>query len=99
MSNDLISRKQLLDSLRGNVLIDVTPALETEINAQPTAYDVDRVVDQLAAWGNRQFEIANKAAEARNDEAYKGIIKELKGIVEACIENAIEIVKGGGVDG
>lgn len=33
----LIDTKKLLDSLRGNVLVDVTPDLEKAIEEQPTA--------------------------------------------------------------
>lgn len=47
MSNDLISRNELLDSLRGNVLVDVTSELEKVILEQPTAYDLDKVIEQL----------------------------------------------------
>ena len=47
MSNDLISRSALMQSLRGNVLVDVTSNLEQAIDEQPTAYDVDKVVEQL----------------------------------------------------
>ncbi len=42
MSNDLISRSALIQSLRGNVLVDVTPHLEEAIEEQPVAYDVDK---------------------------------------------------------
>ena len=47
MSNDLISRSALMQSLRGNVLVDVTSNLEQAIAEQPTAYDVDKVVEQI----------------------------------------------------
>ncbi len=47
MNGDLISRSALMQSLRGNVLVDVTPNLEQAIEEQPTAYDVDKVVERL----------------------------------------------------
>lgn len=47
MSNDLISRSALMQSLRNNVLVDVTPNLEQTISEQPTAYDMDKVVEEL----------------------------------------------------
>lgn len=47
MSGDLISRKALMQSLRNNALIDVTPNLEQAIAEQPIAHDVDRVVGAL----------------------------------------------------
>ena len=47
MRDDLISRTALMQSLRNNVLVDVTPNLEQAIAEQPTAYNVDRVVEQI----------------------------------------------------
>lgn len=47
MSNDLISRSVLMQSLRNNVLVDVTPNLEQAIEEQPIAYDVDKVVERM----------------------------------------------------
>lgn len=47
MINDLISRSALMQSLRNNVLVDVTPNLEQAIEEQPVAYDVDKVVERL----------------------------------------------------
>ena len=47
MSNDLISRSALLQALKGNVLVDVTSSLENAIEEQPTAYDLDKVIEEL----------------------------------------------------
>ncbi len=47
MSDDLISRSALMQSLRNNVLVDVTPNLERAIEEQPVAYDVDKAVLRL----------------------------------------------------
>ncbi len=47
MINDLISRSALMQSLRNNVLVDVTPNLEQAIEEQPVAYNLDKVVEQL----------------------------------------------------
>lgn len=57
MSDDLISGSALIQSLRNNVLVDVTTYLEEAIDAQPTAYDVDKVVEQLES-ESKQFEPA-----------------------------------------
>ncbi len=43
----LIDADRLMDSLRGNVLIDVTPELEDTIAQQPTAFDKEKVIEQL----------------------------------------------------
>ena len=43
----LIDADRLMDSLRGNVLIDVTPELEKAITEQPTVFDKDKVIDEI----------------------------------------------------
>lgn len=43
----LIDADRLMDSLRGNVLIDVTPELEETIGQQPTAFDKEKVIKEL----------------------------------------------------
>lgn len=55
--------------------------LASVIDAQPTAYDVDKVVEQLEAYSNA-------------DEA-----ERLGTMPVVELTDAIEIVKGGGVDG
>lgn len=47
IGDGLISRKALLDSLRGNVLVDVTSELEEAIEDQPTAFDKEKVMKQF----------------------------------------------------
>lgn len=56
-------------------------ALIDRIDAQPTAYDVDKVLEQLEAYSNA-------------DEA-----ERLGTMPVVELTDAIEIVKGGGVDG
>lgn len=41
----LIDADRLMDNLRGNVLIDVTPELEDTIAQQPTAFEKERRSD------------------------------------------------------
>ena len=55
------------------------------IDAQPTAYDPDKVVEQLEDYGNEETSY------------YKNTPYEK--CIEECIGKAIKIVKGGGVDG
>ena len=43
----LIDADKLMDSLKGNVLIDVTPELEDTIAQQPTAFDKEKVIEEL----------------------------------------------------
>lgn len=49
VGDDLISRKDLMDSLRGNVLIDVTAALEEAIESQPAACDIYGIAARIGA--------------------------------------------------
>lgn len=56
MNNDLISRSALMQSLRNNILVDVTPNLEQAITEQPTAYDVDKVKNKFKEANNIQFQ-------------------------------------------
>lgn len=60
-------------------------ALIERINAQPTVYDMDKVVEKLENYGNEEMYY------------YKGTPYEK--CIEECVRKAIEIVKGGGVDG
>ena len=54
------------------------------IDSQPTAYDPDKVVEQLGDYGNEETRY------------YKHTPYEK--CIEECIGKAIQIVKGGGVD-
>lgn len=58
--------------------------LASVIDAQPTAYDVDKVVEQLEDYGNEEMCY------------YKNTPYEK--CIEECVHKAIEIVKGGGVE-
>ena len=86
MSNDLISRSALMQSLRNNVLVDVTPNLEQAIAEQPIAYDVDKVVEQLG----QKEEDAKKYWQEFDDEDAFGEMNAYR--------NAIQIVKSGGIE-
>lgn len=55
-----------------------------KLEGQPTAYDVDKVVEQLENYANEEMLY------------YKGTPYEK--CIEVCMGKAIEIVKGGGVD-
>lgn len=60
----LIDADRLMDRLRGNVLIDVTTELEKTIADQQTAFDKEKVIDQLKEEGCIiDDEAGNRAAE------------------------------------
>lgn len=52
----LIDADRLMDSLKGNVLIDVTPELEDTIAQQPTAFDKEKVIEELKRCRVYQFQ-------------------------------------------
>ena len=67
------------------------------INRQPTAYDPDKVVEQL----EDEVKEYDKRIERRNGDCYFDETEKIKALEERArgIERAIEIVKGGGVNG
>ena len=52
----LIDADRLIDRLRGNVLIDVTPEPEDTIAQQPTAFDKEKVIEELKKYADIAFE-------------------------------------------
>ena len=82
----LIDAGLVLDNLSGRLeSMKDYDAVKDVINNMPTAYDVDKVVEQLEDYANEEMHY------------YKGTPYEK--CIEVCIGKAIEIVKGGGVDG
>ena len=70
---------------------DVTNSIIDEVNEQPTAYDVDKVVKQLEEL--KSLVPVNRILDDIVNEKQK----ELGMLI--AYSKAIEIVKGGGVDG
>ena len=92
MSNDLISRSALMQSLRNNVLVDVTPNLEQAIEEQPTAYYADKVVEGLRlelGLADKEKERCAKENPLQFDEA--------KGYARG-VAVALEVVKSGSIE-
>lgn len=83
----LIDADKIIDSL-GNSDMDF--AIGAVIDEQPTAFDVDKVVEQLEEEKKRVF----KLCLATNDSTQR--LKYIE--KEQTIALAIEIVKGGGVE-
>lgn len=61
-----------------------------EIDEQPTAFDMDKVAEQLKELKMRYFLTIANTGDADKDCAYKNIAN--------TIDRAIDIVKGGGVE-
>ena len=73
------------DYARKNGFMDMYYERQTlidRIKAQPTAYDVDKVISQLGDYGNEEIEYYRNTP-------YENCIRE-------CVSKAIEIVKQGG---
>ena len=87
MSGDLISRKALIQSLRNNVLVDVTQNLEQAIENQPTAYNADKVVELL------EKESQNIEIIYPTDQGY-----DYEDAIGIDIDKAKQIVKSGGIE-
>lgn len=60
------------------------------VDEQPTAFDVDKVIEQLEELKMRYFLTIANTGDVDKDCAYKKIAN--------TIDKAIEIVKGGGVE-
>lgn len=60
------------------------------IDAQPTAYDVDKVVEQLKELNKYNLNLADCMLDIQSHGLGRHFI---------CLEDAIEIVKAGGIDG
>lgn len=74
-------------------MIEVANALVStmmEIDEQPTAFDADKVVEQLKQLKMRYFLTIANTGDADKDCAYKNIAN--------TIDRAIDIIKGGGVE-
>ena len=82
----LIDADKLMVNLRGNVLIDVTPELEDTIAQQPTAFDKEKVIEELRSEASRWHESGVKF----KDENEKG--------VAAGFRLATHIVEKGGIE-
>lgn len=69
---------------------DTRNAAQMLIDNQPTAFDVDKVVEQLKELKMRYFLTIANTGDAYKDCAYKNIAN--------TIDRAIDIVKGGGAE-
>ena len=95
----LIDADRLMYSLRGNVLIDVVPELEETILQQPTAFDKEKVIEELKKC--RDFYDINE--EPSSNIGSKEYVQECCDIREhkgkwIAYNTAIEIVEKGGIE-
>ena len=99
--SDLISRSELIKVLKDRATneaimgymtaYDVTNSIIDEVEEQPTAYSVDKVVEELKQqaeqYRHRGFEAEKKGFSTMADKYYGK---------QCSYEHAIEIVKAGG---
>ncbi len=81
----LIDADRLMDNLRGNVLIDVTPELEDTIAQQPTVFDMETVINEI------HISSAGIVVDMNVSSSYA------EGYIDAA-KDIIEIVKRGGIE-
>lgn len=81
----LIDAERLMYSLRGNVLIDVVPELEETIAQQPTAFDKEKVIEELDKLTGEECTLHECGIRSER--------------CKPCIaKKAIEIVEKGGIE-
>lgn len=84
----LIDADKIIDSLGGS---DMDFAIGAVIDEQPTAFDVDKVVEQM-----EQREANFDCKSCKHNDGENTICSE--DCSDALIDDLIEIVKGGGVE-
>ena len=89
----LIDAGLLLDHLSGRLeSMKDYDAIKDVVNTMPTAYDVDKVVEQLE-------EVGQKMSESKSIQKYgKSSPANHRYYKAVSVKRAIEIVKGGGVN-
>ena len=80
-----------MQSLRNNVLVDVTPNLEQAIEEQPVAYNLDKVVERLEEYAHSS--ICKTHEHGCPYLTNYGVSCENCGAI-----GALEIVKSGGIE-
>lgn len=91
----LIDADRLMDRLRGNVLIDVTPELEETIAQQSTAFDKEKVIEELVELRQKEYCDDDDETSIDGEEIYdRG---RSQGRFEAY-HNAMKIVEKGGIN-
>lgn len=89
----LIDADELMMRLRCNVLIDVTPELEKEIEQQPTAFDKEKVIEELKSWEKASHDAGIQSTYAELDNKASGYYQESR-----AYHRAIKIVERGGIE-
>lgn len=86
---DKLIDESIYEWVDGNGKIDIS-YVRALIYKQPTAYDVEKVVEKLENKKFKAFMTLANTGDKQLDMIYEN--------VGNCIDNAIEIVKAGGID-
>ena len=90
----LIDAGLVLDNLSGRIeSMKDYDAVKDVINNMPTAYDIDKVVEQLEDVGQKMSESKSIQKYGKSSPANHRYYKAVS------VKRAIEIVKGGGLNG
>lgn len=87
---DKLKKDILLQNILGEPIRKIIDRYIHIVDSQPTAFDVDKVVEQLKELKTRYFLTIANTGDADKDCAYKNIAN--------AIDKAIEIVKEGGTE-
>ena len=98
MSDDLISRKALLDRFRyGDKESESDKAwicaVRRMIKEQPTAFDKEKVIEELKSWEKASHDAGIQSTYAELDNKASGYYQESR-----AYHRAIEIVEKGGIE-
>ena len=89
----LIDADKLIEDIRKRNYISkaLSEIFETIIDEQPTAYDVDKVVEQLKLTSKTALDLAIKRIPG-----FRFMAPGFQALIDECFEEAVEIVKAGG---
>lgn len=108
MSDDLISRKVLLDELSSlrielngiscrkefkNTVNEVLGCVKHIVDDQPTAFDKEKVIEELKSWEKASHDAGIQSTYAELDNKASGYYQESR-----AYHRAIEIVEKGGIE-
>ena len=94
MSDDLISRKALIENLMQEIpLAENVHIFRDIIENQPTAFDKEKVIEELKSWEKASHDAGIQSTYAELDNKASGYYQESR-----AYHRAIEIVEKGGVE-
>lgn len=94
MSDDLISRKALIENLMQEIpLAENVHIFRDIIENQPTAFDKEKVIEELKSWEKASHDAGIQSTYAELDNKASGYYQESR-----AYHRAIEIVEKGGIE-